>query len=347
MIELDGSMLEGGGQILRMAVAYSSLLSKPVKVYNIRQGRSEPGLKPQHMKTLEAVGKICNADLEGLYPSSREISFKPGKIEGGSYHFDIGTAGSISLMLQCISPIVSFADSEVDLRIIGGTNVRWSPPIHVLDNVIWNAFRRMGFNGSIRVKKHGFYPKGGGIIEANIKPIRQIYPLNVNTQPKNMRINGISLCSRLPKHVAVRQAKSASDIFSDTEYGISIKVNDLSENVPFSPGSVVCLWVDSSEVFVGSSCLGERGKRAEKVGAEAATEMLKELNSGCCVDYRTADNLILWASLAKGETTFTTSKISLHTETAIELAKIFTGASIEIKSGKCPEIRIRGIGLER
>ena len=342
MIELDGSMLEGGGQILRMAVAYSSLLSKPVKVTNIRQGRSEPGLKPQHLKTLEAAGKICNANISGLYPGSREIVFKPGKIRGGSYKFDIGTAGSISLMLQCLAPIASFADSEVKLRIIGGTNVRWSPPIHILDKVIWNAIREMGFIGNIMVSKHGFYPKGGGIVDVNITPIKELGPIVLDTQPKNMKIKGVSLCGRLPKHVAERQANSASNILRDRGFKTSIDVDDLSEKIPLSPGSAICLWVNSKEVYIGSSCLGERGKRAEKVGAEAAVDMINELDSGCCVDYRTADNLIIWASLAEGETRFKTSNISLHTETAIELAKIFTQASVDIVGS---EIRIKGIGF--
>jgi len=203
----------------------------------------------------------------------------------------------------------------------------------------------MGFIGDIQVSKHGFYPKGGGIVDIKITPIEQLHPINLNTQPKKMKIQGISMCSRLPKHVAERQAKSAMNIFQDRGYEASIEINDLSENTPFSPGSAICLWVDSSEVYIGSSCLGERGKRAEKVGTEAASNILTELDSGCCVDYRTADNLILWASLAKGETRFKTSKISLHTETAIELAKIFTEVSIEIITGKCPEIRVKGIGF--
>ena len=347
MIKIDGSMLEGGGQILRMAVAYSSILSNPINVFNIRQSRGEPGLKPQHMKTLEAAAEICNAEVMGLYSGSREIEFYPGKIKGGTYSFDIGTAGSISLLLQGIAPIAVFADSEVKLRIVGGTNVRWSPPIYLQDNVIWNALRIMGFNGVLHVKKEGFYPKGGGIVEARIKPIKQLYPLKADIRPEKMMIRGISLCSRLPRHVAERQSKSASNILVDAGYEVSIQVNELKRATSFSPGSVICLWVDSQKVFIGSSSLGERGKRAEKVGAEAAGALLDELNSFCCVDSHTADNMILWASLGIGETKFTTSKITLHTETAIELARIFTGASIEVKSGKYPEIRICGIGLKR
>jgi len=346
MIELDGSMLEGGGQILRMAVSYSSLLLRPIKVYNIRQGRNDPGLKSQHLKTLEAAAEICNAEVNGLFLGSKEITFYPSEIKGGSYSFNIGTAGSISLFLQCIAPIASYANSEVNLRIVGGTNVRWSPPMHILDNVIWNALRKIGFNGNLNVKKHGFYPKGGGIVEVKIRPIKQLQSLKADIRQEKMSIKGISLCCNLPRHVAERQRRSASKLLACAGYDDSIQIDDIKEEKPFSQGSVICLWVDSPGVFIGFSALGEKGKQSEKVGVEAVGGLLRELNSDCCVDFHTADNLILWASLAVGETKFTTSKVSLHTKTAIELARIFTDASIEVKSDKCPKVSIQGIGYK-
>ena len=348
MIDIDGSMMEGGGQILRMAVAYSTLLGEPVRVRKIRLGRTQPGLKPQHMKTLEAASKISGAEVKGLAPRSREITYRPGMPRGGSYTFDIGTAGSISLLLQCLAPITAFADSTVKLRLIGGTDVQWSPPVAILDNVIWEAYREMGFRGSLLVQRRGFYPKGGGVVETEIQPIVKLAGLQATRQGQ-VHVEGISLCGRLPRHVAERQAKSACKILSDAGYTSDIEVAELKGvKSTFSPGSSISLWARRGyELFMGGSALGVRGKPAERVGSDAAKQVVGELDSGCCVDMFTADNLILWASIADGSTMFTTSVVSKHTLTAIRLAEIFTDSEISVSEGAsgCSVISIEGVGL--
>ncbi len=342
-------MMEGGGQVLRMAVTYSAVLGTPVRVYNIRTGRREPGLKPQHLTTLEAVAEMCGAKTKGLNLGSKEVEIHPRSPRGGSYDIDIGTAGSISLMLQCLAPIAAFAASPSELTSRGGTNVRWSPPSMVLDNVIWEAFRTMGFEGSLSVRREGFYPRGGGIVEVEIRPVNGLTPLDARSSGEINMVRGVSLCGRLPGHVAERQARSAQAVLEEGGFKSEISTMVSSgRKAPLSPGSSIGLWVDSyPRMFMGSSALGERGKPAERVGEEAAISLVEQIDKMSAVDMYTADNLVLWCSLASGESVYSMSRKTLHTETAVEIARIFTEADItlEERADGTSLLRCRGIGL--
>jgi len=350
LILVDGSLLEGGGQILRMAISYSAVLGVPVRIVNIRVGRSPPGLRPQHLTTLKAVEEICDGEAEGLSVGSMEVKFRPGRPKGGSYSFDIGTAGSISLLLQCIAPIASFADSPTEIRIRGGTSVRWSPPIRILRSVVWEAYRGMGFSGRLEVQREGFYPRGGGLVDVSVKPAIELSSLRTELVDGFPRVESVSVCGRLPRHVAERQARSAERVLEEaginSEISITVAEGDIT---PLSPGSVISLWaVSSPNLFVGASALGERGKPAERVGEEAANSLVDELRVEASVDQHTADNLILWCSLAGGESSFTTSTLTRHTRTAIEMARLFTGVefAVDVESKGRTRISCEGIGLK-
>jgi RNA 3'-phosphate cyclase len=347
MLKIDGSTMEGGGQLLRMALTYSAITCKPVNVTNIRASRRNPGLKPQHYNTVKALKQICNAKVKGLKIDSKEIEFHPETIQGGEYSIDIGTAGSISLMLQCLTPVAAFADDKITLKIKGGTAVKWSPPMTFLTNIVWEAFKKMGFKGEIKTIKQGFYPKGGGLVQATIKPITSLKPLTLPEQGKIKKITGTSLTGRLPDHVAKRQASSAKQCLEDSGYKTEIKaVSIKGANAPLSPGSVITLWTQGApEPYIGSDSLGEKGKPAEKVGKEAADKLVEQIRSGATVDIHTADHLILPCSLARGESIFKTSSTSLHTLTAIKLAEKIVGASfcLEKTSEKLREIRCKGV----
>lgn len=298
MIQIDGSMMEGGGQPLRMATSYSAILNEPITVYNIRAKRRDPGLKPQHLTTLNTAAKITDAETSGAIIGSHEITFEPKSIRGGDYSIDIGTAGSISLLLQCINPILWYADTPSTLTINGGTAVNWSPPIPFLQHVVYKAFERMGVHTTLEVSRHGFYPKGGGQVNQRTQPVEALKPLSPK-ETSIKKINGISLCGALPEHVAVRQAASAKKCLNELRYKTNIKPI-IAEPRPISPGSFVVLWCEGSDVFLGADSLGARGKPSEVVGDEAASKLINEVRSGAIFDRHTTDHMILPASLGDG-----------------------------------------------
>ena len=352
MIEIDGSIGEGGGQILRMSLALAAVLKKDVHVYNIRRKRSPSGLKAQHLSAVRAIAKITNAKLEGDVLGSEEIYFHPREIMGGTVRINIGTAGSISLILQAILPAVCFAKDKVKLEIIGGTDVKWSPPVDYLIHVFSPIVKEMGANINIKIIKRGHYPKGGGLVVSEINPIKNLNSIQFVEQGEIVSIKGISHAHGLPKHVAVRQAKAAQEILNSFNFkNIQINIESI-EKIPDrrSPGSGITLWAKTTAgAIIGSDALGERGKRAEVVGKEAAEKLVKEIKSGATVDRHMADMLIIWMLLAKGKSIVRTAELTMHAKTCIDLAKIFTESRIQVSKVKegLTELTIMGIGYEK
>ncbi len=320
-MRLDGSYGEGGGQILRTAVALSAVTGEPVEIYNIRKMRPKPGLATQHVKAIETVSSICDAEVEGCSLHSTYVSFKPAKINGGTYNIDIGTAGSITLLLQCLMPVAMHAPSPVKLTITGGTDVAWSPPIDYLRYVTLRALSLMGYECELRLVRRGYYPRGGGYIEATINPSI----LRKTSFDKNQCniIKGISNSSGLPAHVAQRQASSAEKILREEDYNTSISLEIKDET---STGSGITLWCGTA----GGSALGKQGLRAEKVGSTAAASILRELKTGAGVDIYLADQLIPYLALARGGS-FTTRSLTPHARTNIWVTEQFLDVKFKIE----------------
>jgi RNA 3'-terminal phosphate cyclase (ATP) len=323
MLEIDGAYGEGGGQLVRTAVALSAVTGTEIRITNIRKNRPNPGLKQQHLKALETAARICGAQVSGLFPGSTELSFAPVEIKGGKYDIDIGTAGSITLLLQCIMPALPFAKEEVELAVRGGTDVAWSPTIHYLQNVTFRALERLGYSGSITLKKHGYYPKGGGKVSAFFKPCRL---KGFHFLKEEEEIRGISHASNLPAHVPLRQAEAASTRLMETGYPSQIETQSFEA---FSTGSGITLWTG----YIGGSTLGERGLPAERVGKAAADEIIPELRAGTSVDIHLADQLIPYMALA-GNSSYTVREVSLHAATNIWVTEQFLDVKFRIEEKK-------------
>ena len=210
MVEFDCSQGEAGGQVLRTALSVAAITGQAFKLKNIRANRPKKGLKPQHLTAVKTLGKICNAKMEGDKLHSESLTFTPGKLAGGQFAVNIGTAGSITLLLQTFILPALFVPEKLSLRIIGGTDVTWSPPINYFSNVFFPAVGEMGARFKIETVKHGYYPKGNGIVQFESKPAYlPLKPLQRTETGKLVLMQVYSHCASLPKEVALNQAKAA------------------------------------------------------------------------------------------------------------------------------------------
>lgn len=337
MLKIDGSYGEGGGQILRTALSLSCLLKKPIEIYNIRKGRKVPGLQPQHITCVKAAKTISNAETEGDKVGSLNLIFSPGEVNGGDYSFDIGTAGSASLVLQAIFLPLGLTSTRSKVEITGGTHVPWSPPFHYLSNIFIPTIGRMGLRIMLWIDKWGWYPKGGGKVIAEIYPAKSLFPLDLIKRGRILEIKGISAVSNLPLSIAERQKAEGLRILRENGFNADIELIDAPS---IGRGTFFFLFAEYENSTSGFSSLGERGKRAEDVAKEACEEFLSFNSSGSTLDPRLADQIVPCLSLAKEESSFTISRITQHLLTNIWLIKQFLHVRIELKGREGEEGRV-------
>jgi RNA 3'-terminal phosphate cyclase (ATP) len=333
MIEIDGSYGEAGGQILRTALSLSCVLEKPFRMFNIRKGRSKSGLMPQHLMCVRALAKICGASVRGDEAGSMELIFIPSNPRPGDYEFDIGTAGSTSLLLQAVLPPLVFSKKKSSVTLKGGTHVPFSPPFHYISEVFVPTLRRLGIGLNISVESFGFYPKGGGKIRVEVLPSSGVKAVDLTTRGEIEKITGISGVVHLPLSIAERQKNAAIETLSG--HALRAEIDLLSAD-SFGPGTFVFLKAEAAGCSAGFSSLGERGKRAEAVGREAAEELIGYYYTGACLDHHLADQIVLYLAFADGPSSFTTSRVTGHLITNLWATEKFTGLqySIEGEKGK-------------
>ena len=330
MLEIDGSYGEGGGQIIRTAVALSAFTKKTIKIKNIRAKRKNPGLSYQHITAIKLIGKICDAEVIGLEKGSLFIEFHPKEIKGGDYDFDVGTAGSVTLILQaCILPCL-FAKEKTLITITGGTDVRWSPPIDYFINVFIPILKKMGINIEVDLIQRGHYPKGGGKVRVEISQIsNSILPLTLDEFIKIIKIFGIAHNANLPNNIVERMKNSVIEKLRGFDYDIKTEICN-----SFSSGTGIVLWAESPNSILGASSLGERGVRAEIVGERAINELLQEIKSKSTIDSHMADQILPYLSLSNQDSCFLTKEISLHAKTNMWLIQQFLDMEFEVIDNK-------------
>lgn len=351
MIEIDGSYGEGGGQILRTSVSLSALTLKSIRIINIRAGRSKPGLRRQHLAGIELLAQLVNAEVKGLEVGSTQIEFTPTDLQSGEFVYDIGTAGAISLVLQAVLPPAILSPEPVRFRLRGGTDVAWSPPIDYLSEVFAPMVVQMGPKIEIHQHKRGHYPRGGGNVSVDILPTEEISATSFVDFGEIVSVSGISHCVRLPGHVADRQANAAEHEITNRNLNMeSIRREWYPKNNDphLGAGSGIVLWAESkSGIRIGAERLGERGKRAEQVGKEAAQQLLQELATSMAIDSHLSDMLIPYLALANGESKIGITEITSHLITNIWVARRILGAEIEVQGniGEPGIVSVKGIGF--
>lgn len=346
MLVIDGSLGEGGGQVLRTSLSLSTLTGRPFRIENIRANRSKPGLKPQHLAAVRAAAAICGAHLEGDHIEATTLSFSPGQPPlSGDYSFDVSefslsgiSAGSTSLILQTILWPLIFAPGLSSLIICGGTFVPLSPPYHYLAQVFCPALRRFGVGIETKLNAWGWMTAGEGQISATIDPVTRLEGVRFKTN-FDPDVRGIAAVSNLPSHIPHRMARRAHNLLAKAGFHPMI---DALRDRGAGPGAGIVLWRNQA----GFSSLGRKGLPADKVAEAAVAELVSFMDNGAAIDHHLADQLLVPMALAHGKSSFTTNLLTSHTMTNVELLRQWLDVQVRIEGtlGEPGTITITGIG---
>ncbi|MBL8798831.1 MAG: RNA 3'-terminal phosphate cyclase [Planctomycetia bacterium] len=325
MIEIDGSLGEGGGQILRSSLALSLVTGKPFHLRHIRARRPKPGLHPQHLMSVRAAATVGQAKVRGDALHSQELFFEPGPVTPGKFTFNIGTAGATGLVLHTIYlPLAYCCTEPSELVLQGGTHVTTSPCYHFLA-VSWRKYvEKLGLNLGMKLLRPGFYPRGGGTVEVHIQPCRKLRGLKLPGRGQLTKITGISAVAGLPEDIARRQARRLEFRLRDAGLPVAIK----HESWEGGPGTVVTAELDTAPAPTLFFGLGAKGKPAESVADEAADQVLHYLAAPGAVDAHSADQLVLPLALAEGPSQFSVAEVTQHLLTNIAVIRQFVDRDI-------------------
>ncbi len=343
LLTIDGSFGEGGGQILRSTLALSMITGQGVRIGNIRANRDTPGLRPQHLAALKGAVSISNAEVTGDEIGSQEVQFIPEAVEGGEFSFDIGTAGSVTLLLQCLLPPLVHAKGTSHLRLMGGTDVPWSPPVDYLKYVLVPMLRKMGVDIELKLVRRGYYPRGGGEIQVIVHPsalepadFQRLTGVDVDTkadESEGISVHGQVFLTDLPDHICSRMIQGAKqELRRGIGRNVGVSIEKCDEH-GIGVGTGITLWTagkgsESPEYILGASSLGKRGVKAEDVGARAARDLIMEMESGCSVDVHAGDQLPVFTALMDyGHTgkrlKYSVREITPHLSTALWVLEQF------------------------
>jgi RNA 3'-terminal phosphate cyclase (ATP) len=346
VVEIDGRTGEGGGQILRTALSLSALLGTPFQIRNIRGNRAKKGLRAQHLAAVNAVKIVSRAQVSGDEIGSERLYFEPTRVHAGSYRFDIGTAGATPLVLQALIPPLLFAGAPSKIILTGGTHVPISPPFNYLNDVFFPLLAEQGIRVTGSIRTYGFYPRGGGEIEAVVSPQgnRSYAPPDLSNNKAIWRITGVSAVGNLPSSIAARQRQAALRVLAEIDAPVNIECSSVATP---GHGTFVFLKAEGGVCRAGFSSIGIPGKRAETVGTEAAGALVQYSRQEGCVDPHLADQLVIYYSLAEGTTIFTTTEITSHLLTNLAVLSQFLGMGYRVEGslGSPGKVSVKGIGF--
>jgi len=354
IFEIDGSEHSGSGTIVRDAVPFCILTGQAIHLRNIRAKRDKPGLRPQHLKALEAAANLCGGKLAGGTVGSREIWFHPGKaLKGGTFVWDIGTAGSTAMLALSLMPLCLFADGASTCRMTGGLFQDFAPSLFHLKHVLLPTVRKMGVGAELRIIQPGYVPKGGGRMELQVVPVKEaLKPLDLVSQGQVNSIRGIALSSHLKvREVSRRMGRECESALKARGFRAEIgllydeRESPAFEGSSIQPGAALAIWAQTDTgCLIGADMAGARGRTAEFIGKQTALDLLADLGSGATVDRHLADQVIPFAALAEGTSTFRIPSLTEHVEARLWLAEKILGAKCQIHENL---VSIQGVGFLR
>ncbi len=326
MLTIDGSFGEGGGQILRSALALSMVTGKPFRIVNIRAGRPRPGLAHQHLGAVRAASRVCGARTQGAELRSTEVAFEPGPVAAGEYAFAVPTAGSTTLIFQTVLPALLGAAGPSILHFEGGTHNPFAPPYDFLERAFVPLVNRMGPRVDLTLERHGFHPAGGGRFTARVEPGPHLRGLDLPERGRVRSRRARALVAALPRHVGERELQTVAKKLGWRKDELRLEmVEDAA-----GPGNVVMLEVDAEHVGEVFTAFGEPGVPAETVAGRAARECRRYLESGVPVGEHLADQLLLPLAVA-GSGSFRTVALTSHATTHIDLIRLFLETPVRVE----------------
>ena len=346
MLELDGSRYSGSGTIVRQAVAFAALTGKSIHVRNARARRLKPGLRAQHLRVVEAIQQLVRGEMEGVGLGSQEFVFRPGTMDASQhYTWDIGSAGSTTLLALAILPILAFRPSPVTVDIIGGLFQDFAPSIYHLQHVILPLLDKMGLHADVVMRRPGYVPRGGGMLCMNVQPLHDGLQSLILDKPLNIeKLWGISLASHLEERkVAHRMAEAAREVLAKAGYQANLKTQ--YESTALQPGAALALFADlTGALRLGADMAGAPGRRAEVIGKRVAKRILEEIEAKVTLDRYAADQIIPFAVLAVGHSRFRIAAATGHVDSNAWLAKEFLGAEVAVRDNM---LSVSGISFHR
>ncbi len=346
MVEIDGAQRSGSGTIVRTAASLVALLGQDLRITNVRARREEPGLRPQHLRALEAVAELCAARLEGARVGAREFTLRPSSPpRGGRYAWDIGSAGSTTLLALTVLPVAAFAPQPSVFRIEGGLFQDFAPSAFHLQHVVLPVLQRMGLRAEVEVLRPGYVPRGGGILEVRVKPVEgALRPLALGEQGQVVRTWGVALSSHLQaRQVSERMARRCAEKLAQA--GLRAEIEVVYDRTALQPGAALAAFVETSTgCRLGADRAGAPGRPSEAIADEVARMLLTDLHSGATVDRHLADQLVVYAALAEGTSEFLIPEVTDHVDTNLWLVQELLGAAVFLEDRR---VRIRGIGYRR
>jgi len=320
VIEIDGAHGEGGGQLVRTAVALSALTGRPLRLHNVRASRARPGLAAQHLAAVRAVAALCDARCEGLEPRAGAFTFEPrSRPAGGELRVDVGTAGSVTLVLQALLPVLLAARGPSRVVVTGGTDVRQAPSWDYFCEDLLRLLGRMQVRVRASIARRGYYPRGGGEVCLEVEP-GVPGPLVLQKPALSWNIAGKSHVANLPLTIAERMRDAACAALG-REAAIDTRVLDRVQAA--GTGGAITVWAECDTGLLGASRVAERGVRAETLGVAAGQELAADIASGATLDTHAADQVLVYLAIARGSSSITVRTVSSHARAAMWLIPQF------------------------